>query len=162
MAIALLIGAELAGLLMIPLGLPGLWLMLAAGLAHQLLVVPPPIGWVAIGIAAGFAAIAEVLEFTLTARYTRQYGGSKRAGWGALLGGLAGAFLGVPVPIIGSVVGAFAGSFLGALVAEYSVTRDHGQAGRAAWGSLVGKTAATVAKTGFGLAIAVIFVVRSF
>ncbi len=57
--------------------------------------------------------------------------------------GLVGAFMGVPVPIIGSVVGAFAGSFLGELLAEYSVTRDHGQAG-------------------FGLAIAVIFVVRSF
>ena len=79
-----------------------------------------------------------------------------------MAGGLVGAFMGVPVPIIGSVVGAFAGSFLGELLAEYSVTRDHGQAGRAAWGSLVGKTAATVAKTGFGLAIAVIFVVRSF
>lgn len=70
--------------------------------------------------------------------------------------------MGVPIPIVGSLVGAFAGSFFGALLAEYSVARDHGQAGRAAWGSLVGKTAATVAKTALGLAIAVIFVMRAF
>ncbi len=161
MALTLLIGAQLAGLLMIPLGLPGLWLMLGAGVAHQLLVVPPPIG-AAIGLVGGLAAVAEVLEFTLTARYTKRYGGSKRAGWGALLGGLVGAFMGVPIPILGSVIGAFGGSFLGALLAEYSVARNHGRAGRAAWGSLVGKTAATVAKTGLGLAMAVILVVRAW
>ncbi len=87
MALALLIGAQLAGLLLMPLGLPGLWLMLAAGLA----------------------TLAEILELTLTARYTKKYGGSSRAGWGALFGGLAGAFMGVPIPIVGSVIGAFAG-----------------------------------------------------
>jgi uncharacterized protein YqgC (DUF456 family) len=162
MAIALLIGAQLLGLLLIPLGLPGLWLMLAAGVVHQLVIDPPPIGWTAIGVAAGLATVAEILEFTLTARYTKKYGGSSRAGWGALFGGLAGAVMGVPIPIVGSVIGAFLGSFVGALLAEYSVARDHGQAGRAAWGSLVGKTAATVAKTGLGLAIAVILVVRAF
>ncbi len=162
MALALLIVAQLAGLLMIPLGLPGLWLMLGAGVVHQLLVVPPPIGWGTIGLVGGLAAVAEVLEFTLTARYTKKYGGSKRAGWGALLGGLAGAVMGVPIPILGSVIGAFGGSFLGALLAEYSVERNHGQASRAAWGSLIGKTAATVAKTGLGLAMAVILVVRAW
>ena len=161
MALALVIAAQLAGLLMIPLGLPGLWLMVAGGVAHQLLVAPPTIGWVAIGIAAGLAIVAEILEFALAVRYTAKYGGSKRAGWGALLGGLVGAFMGVPVPIVGSVIGAFAGSFLGALVGEYSVARDHGRAGRVAWGSLVGKTVAAVAKTALGLAIAVILVVRA-
>ena len=34
--------------------------------------------------------------------FARRYGGSKRAGWGALAGGLIGAVVGVPVPIIGS------------------------------------------------------------
>ena len=60
------------------------------------------------------------------------------------------------------MAGGLVGSFMGALLAEYSVTRDHGQAGRAARGSLVGRTAATMAKTGLGLAVAMILVVRSF
>jgi hypothetical protein len=162
MAFGLLVVAQVVGLLLVPLGLPGLWVMVAAGVAHQLLVGPSAIGWVAVGVVTGLATVAEILEFTVSVRYTRKYGGSRRAGWGALLGGLAGAFMGVPIPIVGSIVGAFVGSFVGALVAEYSVARDHGAAGRAAWGSLVGRVVATVVKTAIGIAIAVILIVRSW
>ena len=55
--------------------------------------------------------IAEGLEWVLTGRFTRRYGGSRRASWGAILGGMIGAFVGVPVPIVGSIVGAFVGAF---------------------------------------------------
>jgi len=162
MAFGLLVAAQVIGLLLVPLGLPGLWLMVIGAAVHRLAVEPPPIGWVAIGIVTVLAAIAEILEFTVSVRYTRKYGGSRRAGWGALLGGLLGAFMGVPIPIVGSIVGAFLGSFVGALVAEYSVARDHGAAGRAAWGSLIGRVVATVVKTAIGIAIAVIVVVRAW
>ncbi len=162
MAFALLIAAQLVGLLLVPLGLPGLWLMVAAAAAHQLWAPASQIGWIAIGVAAALATIAEILEFTLSVKYTKKHGGSKRAGWGALLGGLVGAFMGVPIPIVGSVIGAFAGSFAGALLAEYSVARDGEAAGRAAWGSLIGRVVATVTKTGFGIAVAVIVVVRAW
>lgn len=158
----LLVAAQLGGLLLVPLGLPGLWLMLAAAVAHQLLADPATIGWTAILVATALATVAEILEFTLSVRYTKKYGGSKRAGWGALLGGLVGAVMGVPIPIIGSVIGAFAGSFVGALIAEYSVARDHGAAGRAAWGSVIGRVWATMAKTTLGLAIAIIVLVRAW
>lgn len=158
--VVLLAAGQLIGLLLVPLGLPGLWVMLGAAALHELLAQPPTIGWVAIGICAGLAAIAEVLEFTLSVRYTKKYGGSKRAGWGALVGGLVGAVMGVPIPIVGSVIGAFAGSFVGALLAEYSVARQSGAAGRAAWGSLIGRVMATMAKTAIGIAIAVIVLVR--
>ncbi|MFN0181056.1 MAG: DUF456 family protein [Gemmatimonadales bacterium] len=97
--------AQLGGLLLVPLGLPGLWLMVAAAVAHQLLADPATIGWTAILIATALATVAEILEFTLSVRYTEKYGGSKRAGWGALIGGLVGAVMGVPIPIIGSVIG---------------------------------------------------------
>ena len=43
--ILLLLVAVLVGLCMIPLGLPGIWLMILAGVAHHLLVTPPTIGW---------------------------------------------------------------------------------------------------------------------
>ena len=156
----LLAAVQVIGLLLVPLGLPGLWLMLAAAVGYQLLVTPATIGWAAIAICAALATIAEILEFTLSVRYTKKYGGSKRAGWGALVGGLVGAVMGVPIPIIGSVIGAFGGSFLGALVAEYSVAKNHGAAGRAAWGSLIGRVFATVAKTALGLVIAIVVLLR--
>lgn len=149
------------GLGLVPLGLPGLWLMLAGAVIYQLAVAPSGIGWPALGVVAALAIIAEVLEFSLSVRYTKKYGGSKRAGWGALVGGLIGAVVGVPIPIVGSVIGAFGGSFLGALLAEYSVSRDHGAAGRAAWGSLVGRVFATFGKTALAVTIAVIVLVKA-
>ena len=44
--IVLLLAAVIIGLVTIPLGLPGIWLMLLAGVAHRLLVVPATISWV--------------------------------------------------------------------------------------------------------------------
>ena len=58
----------------------------------------------------------EALEWILAGRFARKYGGSKRAGWGAIIGGIVGAFVGVPIPIVGSVIGAFAGAFVGVAV----------------------------------------------
>lgn len=146
----LLLAAVCGGLVMIPLGLPGLWVMLLGGVAHRLLVTPPTIGWLTLGLLTGIALVAEWLEFAVASRYTRQYGGSARASWGAILGGLAGAVVGVPVPVIGSVIGAFAGAFAGALAGEYTVERHHGKATRAATGALIGRAVATALKSVIG------------
>lgn len=158
----LLVAALVAGFLLIPLGLPGIWLMIAAAVGYKLFAQPVGLSWTVLGVAIALAALAELLEFWLSLRYTRRYGGSPRAGWWALIGGLVGAVLGVPVPIVGSVIGAFLGSFLGALVGEYSVTRHAETAQRAAWGSLVGRVVATAVKTGLGLAIGVLVLVRAW
>jgi hypothetical protein len=157
-----LIGAQVAGFLLLPVGLPGLWLMLGAGISYKLFANAGGPSWLAIGIASALIIVAEVLEFTLAARYTRKYGGSKRAGWGAAAGGLVGAIVGVPIPIVGSVVAAFLGSFLGALLAEYSLGRGHLDAGRSGWGALVGRVASTTVKTALGAVVAVILLVSAW
>ena len=143
-------------LFLIPIGLPGTWLMLGAAIGYDaLLPGPDTIGWFTIGATMVLAVIAEVFEFTLSTRYTRKYGGSRRAGWGAIIGGIVGAIIGVPVPIIGSVIGAFVGSFAGALVAEYT-RRDAtvGTSTRVATGALIGRVVAAAMKTGIGVVIA--------
>ena len=145
--IVVLLAAVLGGLAMIPLGLPGIWLMLVAGIGHRLLVSPPTLGWVTLSLLAVIALGAEWLEFSIAGKYTRKYGGSSRASWGAIVGGLAGAFVGLPVPVVGSVVGAFAGAFAGAMIAEYSVEKNHGKATRAATGALIGRAVATALKS---------------
>jgi len=145
----------LGGLVMIPLGLPGIWLMLIAGVGHRLLVTPPTIGWLTIALLAVIAAGAEWVEFSVAGRYTTKYGGSRRAAWGAIIGGLAGAFVGIPIPVVGSVIGAFAGAFGGALIGEYSLERDHGKAARAATGALIGRAVATALKSLAGCLIGV-------
>jgi uncharacterized protein len=145
----------LLSLFLIPLGLPGTWLMVGAAIGYDALVPGDPIGWVTIVITAVLALVAEIFEFTLSASYTRKYGGSRRAGWGAIIGGIVGAIVGVPVPIIGSVIGAFVGAFAGALVAEYT-RRDStaGTATRVATGALIGRVVAAAMKTGVGVVIA--------
>ena len=162
MSLALFAAALLGCLALIPLGLPGIWLMLAAALALNALPGPAPIGTAALVGAVLLAVVAEVLEFTVAARYTTRYGGSRRAGWGAILGGLAGAVVGVPVPVVGSVIGAFVGAFAGAYVAERTRRAEHGAATRVATGALIGRAAAAALKTACGLAIAALLLAAAW
>jgi uncharacterized protein YqgC (DUF456 family) len=91
----------------------------------------------------------------LATRFTKRYGGSRRAGWGAIIGGMIGAFVGVPVPIVGSIVGAFVGAFVGALVLEWSRGSGTGIATRVAWGALIGRVTAAAVKVAIGFVMAV-------
>jgi len=155
MAVLLFAAVMVLSLFLIPLGLPGTWIMVGAAIGYDALVPGDPIGWGTIVATLVLAVIAEIFEFSLSARYTKKYGGSRRAGWGAIIGGIIGAIVGVPVPIIGSVIGAFVGSFAGALVAEYT-RRDAtaGTATRVATGALIGRVVAAAMKTGMGVVIA--------
>ncbi len=155
MLVLLLAVILLVSLLLIPIGLPGIWLMVATGAALILFTASAPFGWAVVLGCAAIAVVAEVLEFLVSARYTKKYGGSTRAAWGAVIGGLVGAFVGVPVPVIGSVIGAFVGCFAGALVAEYSVGGSTDGATRAATGATIGRAIATALKVAFGMVVAV-------
>lgn len=155
-AITLLAVVLLASLLIVPLGLPGLWVMLGAALLYNVLLPAGGIGWVTLGGCGILVVVAEVLEFAVGSRYTRKYGGSKRAGWGSILGGIAGAIMGVPVPVIGSVIGAFVGAFIGALVGELTVPKEsRGDLAKVATGAVVGRAVAAALKTGIGVVIMV-------
>lgn len=156
MAAILLVLLLLAGLVLIPLGLPGLWVMLLGLLLYGWLTGFQTVG---VGILLGALALAllgELVEWWVGFRFARRYGGSRRAGWGALIGGIAGALVGVPVPVVGSVIGSFVGSFLGAVVFEYSRERHAPGSLRAGWGALLGRAVAAGAKIAFGVGIAVL------
>jgi len=144
------------GLVLIPLGLPGLWVMVLGVIGHGWLTSFRTIGVATIAIVLALALLGEILEAWLGFGLARRYGGSRRAGWGALLGGIVGAVVGVPVPIIGSLIGAFAGSFAGAALLEYSWSGIPGTAVRVGWGAVLGRAAAAATKIGVGVAIAVL------
>ena len=135
MEIVILAAIVLLGLVMIPFGLPGTWIMAAGALGYSLLV-PGSISVFTTVVVALLALIGEIIEFTLTAKYTKQYGGSRRASWGAIIGGIVGAIMGVPVPVIGSVIGAFVGAFVGAFLAQLT-QGNVGDATRVATGAPV-------------------------
>jgi uncharacterized protein YqgC (DUF456 family) len=129
--------------------------MFAAALCYYLLVPGGGIGLATVIGVGVLMVVAEGLEWVLTARFTKKYGGSRRAGWGAVIGGMVGAFLGVPLPVVGSIVGAFVGAFIGAFVFEYTRGTGHGTATRVAWGAFIGRVTAAAIKVAIGLMIAV-------
>lgn len=145
-----------AGLLLVPLGLPGLWVMVAGIVGYGWLTDFRSVGIATIAVALGLAFLAEIVEWWLGFRLARAYGGSRRAGWGALIGGIVGAVMGVPVAIVGSVIGAFVGAFAGAALFEYSLTRAPATAVRAGWGAVLGRAAAAAVKIALGVVIVVL------
>jgi uncharacterized protein YqgC (DUF456 family) len=144
----------LLSLAVIPLGLPGTWVMIVAGMAFLWLSPVSPFSWMVLVGCLAIAVVAEILEFVVAAGYTRKYGGSNRGAWGALLGGLVGALVGVPVPIVGSVIGAFVGAFAGAMIMEFSKGASAEGATRAATGATIGRAIAIALKTAAGCMIA--------
>ncbi len=156
LALVCLALALVGGLLVVPLGLPGLWVMLGAALLYSVVLPAGGIGaWTLLG-AVALVMLAEVLEFTISGKYTRRYGGSRRASWGAIVGGLVGAVVGVPIPVIGSVLAAFAGAFVGAYIGERTMHRDvRGDPTRVATGAVVGRAVAAAVKSGLGVVVAI-------
>ena len=157
MAYALLALGQLAGLLMVPLGLPGTWLQVIAIGAYAY-ATHWRLGWWIFGIALVLAAMAEVVEFVMGGRFARKYGGSRRAAWGAIIGGLVGAFVGTPVPVIGSVIGAFVGAFVGAALLELTSSSEVRGALRVGWGAFLGRLAAAAMKSAVAVMIAALAV----
>ena len=156
MATALVIVCCLAGLVLVPFGLPGLWLMALGVIGYAWMTGFHAAGAGIIALVIALAVLGEIVDWWLGFRFATKYGGSRRAGWGALIGGIIGAIVGVPVPVLGSVIGAFLGSFAGAALFEYTRERHAGIAVRAGWGAMLGRAAAAGAKIALGVVIAVV------
>lgn len=130
-------------ILLIPLGLPGLWIMLAVATVATLV---GPLSWLSLVLLLGVVLAAEGIEFLLLARMGRRFGGSGRAFLGAVAGGILGAFAGAPVPVLGSVLFGLVGTFAGAAAVTLVETRSLRDGSRVGAGVLVARILATVVK----------------
>jgi uncharacterized protein YqgC (DUF456 family) len=153
----------LACLVLVPLGLPGNFLLLGLALAAAWLGHFAQIGWVALLVMLGLVLLAELVESLLGAAMTRRFGASWWGVGGAFLGGIAGSLIGSAVlPLIGTLVGAFLGAAAGAVLLEaWHRQRVDAEALRAGWGAFLGKLLASLIKVAVGLAIAVYIVVQT-
>jgi hypothetical protein len=161
----LLCAALAAGWFLTLVGMPGNWLIAAAAAAY-VLVVPADsvlaIGRPVILVLIGLALLGEIVELAAGAMGVAKAGGSRRSAVLALIGSVAGGFVGIlcglPIPLVGSVLAAvlFAslGALAGAVLGESWKGRgldDSLQVGKAAfWGRLFG----TLAKTLIGSVMA--------
>jgi uncharacterized protein len=140
-------------LLLTPLGVPGLWIMVAV---LAIGAWAGTVGLLVLALAVVLAAAAEVVEFLVIDRMNVRYGGSRLAFWGAIAGGVAGIIVGMPVPVFGSVIAGFVGSFAGAALATLYETRRVEAAARVGWGTLLGRMWAAAAKVAAGTIILVL------
>jgi len=151
----------LAGLVAIPLGLSGNFIILGAALLVALVSRFSLIGWAALIVMGVLVLLGEVLEALLGSVMARRYGASKWGMAGAFAGGLLGAVWGTAiVPLVGTILGSFVGTAIGALLAEMARgSREEGV--RAGWGALLGRTLASAFKLAIGMGMTVYVVIRT-
>jgi len=80
LGVVILAAAILAGLLLIPLGLPGLWVMVGGVLTFGWLTSFRSVGVATIAIVLGLAFLGEIIDNWLGFRYAKRSGGSTRSG----------------------------------------------------------------------------------
>lgn len=156
-------------LLLVVLGLPGNWLIVASTVAvawWQSYRGADPLCGVPVLIAiSGLALAAEIVEFVAGMLGAKAAGGTQRGAAGALLGALLGAVLGtllIPLPVLGTLIGTCGGAAFGAWGFELSGGRAMGPALRSGVGAGVGRLTGTLAKLVIGAAICIIVAVAAF
>ena len=146
LGMALVLGGLVGTVLPILPGAPlvffGLWLLAWAG-DYQRVGAPTLIA------AAVLALLTVLIDFAASALGARRVGASRQAVSGALLGSVAGMFLGIP----GLLLGPFVGAMVGELMAQRSVERA-ASVGIATW---IGLVLGSAAKLSLCLAMVLLF-----
>lgn len=159
----LLVLVSIGGLVISVIGLPGLWLMVAAAVVFSLATGGVVLSWQTVAVVAGLAIGSEVVEFLAGAAGSKTAGGGWRGIVGAAAGGVAGGIIGVPVPIVGPILGAILGAAVGAGLFELT-GRDASiqRAGNVALGAAKGRLWGAASKLTFGTAMLVVLVIYAF
>ena len=151
----------LGGLLLVPLGLGGNFVILGTALVLGLATGFTAIGWWSLLGLAALAIAGEIIEAGLGLFAVQRLGASKKAMLGTFLGGIVGGAAGTGVvPIVGSLLGAFAGAFAGAVIGEIVHRRRVQGSFRAGWAAFFGRVAAIAIKFEIGVIMVVIIVWR--
>lgn len=129
----------LLGVVVVPLGLPGEFLIVIATGIFILAGGSGAIGWWTFLVLLFLGILAEIIEF-IAGLLGAKVKGSLWSGIGAIIGGIAGAVIGAPFGLIlGSLAGVFAGTFLGAYLIELYISKHSNQAMSVAGAALVAR-----------------------
>jgi uncharacterized protein YqgC (DUF456 family) len=151
----------LAGLVLIPLGMGGTFVMVGAAALFGLATGFEHVTLRFLIVLLGLALVGEGIESLLGVAMARRFGASKWGMWGAFLGGIGGAIVGTPVPVVGNLIGALIGVFAGAFLLEWFGRGRSDSSLKAGWGALIGRTAASAIKLGLGMVILILVVART-
>ncbi len=153
----------LVGLVLIPVGLPGSWLILLTSFLFAALTGFEDLTRNVLLLLGAMAVMGEAIEFLLGVFVAKKFGATKYGLWGAFFGGIVGGVFGTAlVPLAGSVVGAMFGAFMGAFILEcFQELRTEDRL-RAGLGALIGRVIATTMKLGIGFVMVVVIILRLY
>jgi len=153
----------IAGVVIIPFGIAGTFIIVADALVYGLLTGFEHYSLGFVGILLGIALFMELLEELFSGFLARKFGGSKWAMVGAIVGGLLGAIIGTPItPVLGTLLGGFIGSFSGALIVEWLQTSDFTHAFRVGMGAFFGALGGKLTKIVVAIVMVVLIGIRVF
>ena len=161
-------------LFLVVLQLPGGWLLLGVALAIEYcdrwylpVESPQTFAWWLLGASLVLLTVGEVIEFTAGMMGAKRGGASRRGAWGALIGGIVGAFVFLPLFIftgpLAPLPGAILGTFVGAVIGEMS--REQATVGgsmRPAWGATLGRVVGTVSKLAIAIGVWMALAIGAF
>ena len=153
------------GVLMVPLGLPGTWLIVVGAALYSIFFSfdgGDSSAWAVNFILIGIAVFGEIVEFFVGTLGSKPLKVSNGAIVCAFIGGIVGAIIGVPVFLIGSLLGVFLGAFLGAFIWELATLGSVGRALTNALAVLATKVVATFLKTTLAIGMGVYLVFKLF
>lgn len=152
-----------AGVFIIPMGLPGTFLIVLNAFVFAVVTHFTQISWGFLGILFFIAVLLEGFEFLIGAATAGKYGASKKGMLGAIIGGFVGAVWGTPVmPVIGTLLGAFLGSFAGAALFEYLATRELEKSLHVGFGAFLGSVGGKLMKIAAAVAMVVMIGFRIY
>jgi uncharacterized protein YqgC (DUF456 family) len=156
---AFLFVGMLIGLITIPFGLPGVFIILGCVYIYAFATdFNGEIGIPFLMVLTVLTIAAETADNWLTAIGAKRYGASSGSIWLSFLGGLLGAiFIGGPLAFLLGPLGPIAGGFIGAFGAvvahELYLGKNRAEALRAGWGSFLGRMAGIMLKVVLAVAI---------
>lgn len=160
---------NLLGIVFVALTLPGIWLMLLlAALAEwwsEWMYGATMFSWWTLGVCAGLALIAEIIEFAASALGAAKFGGTRWGAIGAIVGTIIGAIVGSLLLLfpLGTILGAAVGAGGGALLCERHLgKRTWEEATKAGTGAAIGRLVATFVKVGVAIVVALVLSVAAF
>jgi uncharacterized protein YqgC (DUF456 family) len=151
----------IVGLVGIPFGIPGTFIIFLASLLYAAIThfsqVTPVLIWVLLGI----ALFGELMEYFAGIFGARKFGASKAGVIGAVAGGIVGGVIGAGfLFLIGSMVGLLIGAFLGAFLVEVVIKKKPAQALRAGWGTFTGRIGGILTKVILAIVMIILVLVK--
>lgn len=155
----------IGGICLVPLGLPGTWIIVAAGAVYSFFYgfdggLSSAL-WVNLAL-IGAALFGELMEFVIGTFGSKSFKVSNGAIACAFIGGIIGAVIGVPVFLIGGLIGLFLGAFVGALVWEWATLKSFGRALVNAFAVLTTRVVAAFLKTALAVGMGIYLMFKIF